>query len=579
MTGISRRTFVGDAMGAVSATALQMPNKWPAEHALAAFDLLRAPDVVDLLLEGGQRESLRRQSGGDAWLSGDIEVRTLLSGQALTIGLASPTLAPTRVQIRWRTTVPTGLSYLGDHWERSYGDLEWRHLVPDRVLPWYFLVTDGHTTSGFGVKTGARAFAFWQMDAAGVSLWCDVRNGGSGVRLGQRHLDVATVVSVRGSDGESAFGAAQRLCRAMCDAPKRVSGAVYGSNNWYYAYGVSSADDIMRDAERVASFAPRNGGGPRPFTVVDDGWQLAATESATDCCSGGPWRYSNSRFGDMAALARRIKALGVRPGIWMRPLKTQERVPESWVLSRERFGRAPELAAMLDPTVPDVLQRVREDVRGLVDWGYELVKHDFSTADLLGRWGFRMGAQVTDDGWRFADQSKTTAEAILDLYRAIREGAGDAVVIGCNTVGHLGAGLFEVQRIGDDTSGKEWDRTRRMGVNALAFRLPQHGTFFAADADCVGVTKAVPWELNARWMDLVARSGTPLFVSVAADALGAKQAAGIKEAFAVAAEVGGRAAAEPLDWMDTTIPSQWRIGGREIKYEWFGEKGAWPLST
>ena len=53
-----------------------------------------------------------------------------------------------------------------------------------------------------------------------------------------------------------------------------------------------------------------------------------------------------------------------------------------------------------------------------------------------------------------------------------------------------------------------------MGVNTLAFRLPQHNRFFAVDADCVPCTPQTPWELNQRFLDLVARSGTALFVSV-----------------------------------------------------------------
>jgi hypothetical protein len=55
------------------------------------------------------------------------------------------------------------------------------------------------------------------------------------------------------------------------------------------------------------------------------------------------------------------------------------------------------------------------------------------------------------------------------------------------------------------------------GVNSLAFPGAQHGAFCAADADCVGVTGAVPWALSRRRLDLLARGGTPLFVSLAQD--------------------------------------------------------------
>ena len=148
----------------------------------------------------------------------------------------------------------------------------------------------------------------------------------------------------------------------------------------------------------------------------------------------------------------------------------------------------------------------REIFRNLVGWGYALIKHDFSSYDILGRWGFEMHDQITSDGWSFYDKSKTTAQIIKELYSAMREAAGpDTVLLGCNTMSHLSAGIFEISRTGNDTSGREWELTRRMGVNSLAFRMPQHGKFYACDADCVGLTSQIPWELNRQWLDLLAQ--------------------------------------------------------------------------
>ena len=62
-----------------------------------------------------------------------------------------------------------------------------------------------------------------------------------------------------------------------------------GGNNWYYAYGNSSHDQILADARLMTSVAPD--GDNRPFMVIDDGWQLSGPTVA-----GGPWRYSNARF-------------------------------------------------------------------------------------------------------------------------------------------------------------------------------------------------------------------------------------------------------------------------------------------
>ncbi len=67
---------------------------------------------------------------------------------------------------------------------------------------------------------------------------------------------------------------------------------------------------------------------------------------------------------------------------------------------------------------------------------------------------FEMGTELTEGTWNFHDPTLTNAEIILRLYRTLRTGADDAVLLGCNTIGHLGAGLFEIQRVGDDTSGR-----------------------------------------------------------------------------------------------------------------------------
>ncbi|MEJ7664678.1 MAG: hypothetical protein WKG07_36765 [Hymenobacter sp.] len=186
-------------------------------------------------------------------------------------------------------------------------------------------------------------------------------------------------------------------------------------------------------------------------------------------------------------------------------------------------GRNDPKKPVLDPTIAENVALIQRNFVTYQKWGYELVKHDFTTYDLLGRWGFEMGGGFTAPGWRFTDNTRTTAEVILDLYRAIRAAAGPAYLLGCNTVGHLGAGLFEISRIGDDTSGLEWDRTRKMGVNTLGFRLMQHSKFFAADGDCVGLTPKVPWAKNEQWLRLLARSGAPLLVSAQPEAVGAAQ--------------------------------------------------------
>jgi alpha-galactosidase len=219
-------------------------------------------------------------------------------------------------------------------------------------------------------------------------------------------------------------------------------------------------------------------------------------------------------------------------------------------------------------------------MRDAVRWGNDLVKHDFSTYELFGLWGSEMGAAMTTVGWHFNDRNRTNAEIVLSLYRDLREAAGEqTLVIGCNTIGHLAAGLFEANRTGDDVSGRAWERTRRMGVNTLAFRLPQNRTFFMVDADCVPLTKAIEWERTRMWLEAVARSGTALIVSPELGAVGTQQRDALREAFDIAAEAP---AATADDMLFANAPQHWtsQAGGQTKKtdYRW-AETGASPFSV
>jgi alpha-galactosidase len=513
-----------------------------------------------LIAYGGLESPLPLSRQGDAWTRSGISVELDLgpSGNDQSIRLTSPSTALSHLHLRWNVRHQAGLRCLGDAWERSYGDLEWRGIVPDRVMPWYCLTFDGQVLRGYGVKTQPAAFCFWQLDREGISLWVDIRNGGMPLRLGQRQLEVATIVSRTGEPGETTFEAARSFCRAMCASPRLPAEPLYGSNDWYYAYGQNTADGILRDADLLARVAPPFG--PRPFVVVDDGWQ------------------DRKRFPSMSDLAAGVRSRNLRPGIWIRPLRAPADANPSLLLPDARSGSSAQRAVPAwDPTIPEAMERVLEAVRQPISWGYELIKHDFSTFELLGRWGSSMGPLPTNGDWQFADRSRTTAEIVLGLYRSLRRAAGEnTVLLGCNTIGHLCAGIFESQRIGDDTSGTEWERTRRMGVNTLGMRLPQHRTFFWADPDCVALTTRIDWSKTRQWLDVVSRSGASLFISPGPGAIGPEQIAAVKDAFLLVRDSLGYAE----DWLDATAPQQWRFhpgGSQPTRYNWSGATGSFPF--
>jgi alpha-galactosidase len=84
--------------------------------------------------------------------------------------------------------------------------------------------------------------------------------------------------------------------------------------------------------------------------------------------------------------------------------------------------------------------------------------------------------------------------------------------------------------------------------------------FFDIDADCVGLTKAMPWSLNRQSLDLLARSGTPLLVLGAPDAVALEQRDALRQAFS--SDVIQQLFCEPLDWLQTNEPEHWRFGSK-----------------
>ncbi|MBQ6384212.1 MAG: alpha-galactosidase [Clostridia bacterium] len=521
--------------------------------------ILRVPDNV--MIDGQNAD--RNNISSDCFTANGVTVRTLPEAEGLSVLVQADGTPVSRIRLRWRFSEKLRGQVLGDAWERAYADLEWKNISPWQTLPWYILVSRGPETVGYGVMTRSGAICSWQADPEGITLKLDVRCGGTGVELNGRTLRAAVMVS-EVYEGMSAFAAACAFCRRMCLDPVLPKQPVYGANNWYYAYGRSSREDILADAGYLAKLT--EGVTNRPFMVIDDGWQQGrykADGSYENIYNGGPW-LPNSRFGDMGTLAAEIRERNVLPGIWVRLLQDDlSGLPDAWKLP----------AGGLDPSVPGVLELVRETVSRIGGWGYRLLKHDFSTFDVTGKWGVEMGWEMASDGWHFADRTRTTAEIITGFYEAVFEAARPfgMLILGCNTVGHLGAGLMHMNRTGDDTSGLMWERTLRFGVNTLAFRMPQHGAFYDTDADCMGITAGIPWEFNRQWGRLLSLSGTSMFVSVKPGSLPESQEA---ELARMLRDNAVRCpAAEPLDWQENGLPQEWLLDGRKESFHWYEPGG------
>lgn len=531
------------------------------------------PVAVDVLTSDDSL-AVHASAVPDGWEAAGVLVRTVQRGNAVEISIASTGTGIARVALRFPHSLPERAVVIGDAWERAYGDLHWGPPRPERVLPWYWAWFDPGAQQGGGVGVMLRpgAFCAWSVDHHGATLWLDLHNGGDPVLLGDRTLPAATVVATRteGAPGD----VVAELCTSLADDLElREIGPVIGANNWYHAYGRDfDADAVLRDADTIATLA--SGHDYRPFSVVDAGWARGGE------AHGGPWKSGlPGRFDEMGALADRIAQAGCRPGLWVRPAALSLPFPGL----RERPGPTPSAQHRpLDLTVAENLDAISSAIGTLTgDWGYWFIKHDFTFFDVLGRHGREIdGVVMTQPGWHHADRSATNAEILRDFYDLIRSAAGDAVVLGCGTPGHLSAGAIDVQRVGCDTSGIHWERTRRMGVNSLALRQPHDRRFFTIDPDCVPSTPATPWERNRQFLDVVARSGAALFVSIDPATRGPQVdgdvSRAISRSLAVQRDLG--TAAQPVDVLSTSSPRLWREpGGHELTYEWLEPTGAWLL--
>lgn len=439
----------------------------------------------------------------------------------------------------------------GDAIERGYGDLIWTKYNPARQMFWYFFIKDNHkkTLDCFGVDVLPNSIVSYFLKDDELVIDINTQSGGSGVNLEGRKILLGSF-NFRSYQYENLDSAIKDFLQVLMGevkikkAPRRI----YGFNNWYYAYGESSYKQIIKDTLLLEELTKDNE--VIPYMVIDDGWSI-------NSC-GGPW-VANDKFKDMELLAKEIKSHRAIPGIWFRPLKDEINVTKEVAHPLVDF--------LFDPTLDSTINLIKESVARFVNWGYELIKFDFITVDLFWKYGFQMDNNLTEQGWKFANNHSTNAEIIKNMYFAIREAAKDAVLIGCNAIGHLCAGICELNRTGDDTSGFEWERTRKYGVNSLAYRLYHNDVFYKIDADCVGIMNKIDWEQNKLWLDILSRSSSPLFVSVDPDLVNEEIKKDLKEAFKL--NSSGDHSLIPLDIDDNLLPREWKFDNKIITYDWF----------
>ena len=448
----------------------------------------------------------------------------------------------------------------GDQWERA-GEpsfLKWTAVRAGRVLPWFCYLRHDGKTSCYGVKAGADCFACFQVDTDGITLFLNLCNGTQGTDL-QAPITACEVVELLDKTGDC-YAVAAEFSRLLCDKPVLPKTPIFGVNNWYWAYGNISKESILQETEYLLEMT--KGCKNQPYMIIDDGWQKHRKPGAENYI-GGEW-FPNERCGDMSRLAQSIHEKGVKAGLWFRPLLTRETVPEEARLAEENGG------IVLDPSHPFTLEKVYNDAKRISDWGFDLIKYDFTTIDITGlpvliadKHTFALCAPSR----RFYDRTKTTATIMKNLYRAIQSAVGDKEVIGCNTVGHLSAGIHSVYRVGHDVSGRSFEWTRRDGINSV-MRLPLNNALYNVDPDCAPFTEMVDADINLDFLEMCALTGMTTLASVTPNILTEEQMQRINGIFRLADQ--GGAGYGIVDYEKNVNPERFvsKDGKTERRFHW-----------
>ena len=250
-------------------------------------------------------------------------------------------------------------------------------------MPWYFAIWDGAATHATACAPAAGAFCFWQADpwASACGPTCAAAAWGP---AGRPHAQrVRRRVPGRPPTRIALRGPARILPRRCARPRGSPAQPVYGHNDWYWAYGEQQRDHACSPTpDHIVELSPPARIAPSRSSTT------AGSPSAGAAGTGvGLWDRGNERFPDMAGLAER-DARGAG----------RARASGSVRCSRPTDGTR-RLAtrpgpADARPLRPEVLEKVADDIRRLRAWGFELVKHDYSTFDILGRWGFQMGSSA-----------------------------------------------------------------------------------------------------------------------------------------------------------------------------------------
>ncbi|MCY9872844.1 glycoside hydrolase family 36 protein [Vibrio barjaei] len=245
--------------------------------------------------------------------------------------------------------------------------------------------------------------------------------------------------------------------------------------SWYAYYADVTKQNVLENVEIMADKMF-----DLEWVLLDDGYQSFM----------GDWLTPSDKFeGGVKSLINNIREKGKKPAIWMAPFIAQaesevfKNHPE-WFLKHDNgeLLKAEDITYggwrctpwyILDASHPEVQEHLTRVVKTMrEEWGVELFKLD------ANYWG-------TLKGQRY-QKGVTGVEAYRLGMAAINEGAGDALVLGCNAPMWPSLGLVDAMRVSDDVE-RDPHRFEQIAKETF-YRSWQHQRLWLIDPDCATFT-------------------------------------------------------------------------------------------